>query len=74
MEQFTRGNFVKYLNNLCLRSNKNTMVEHVDDFGNTVFEMITFESYRDKVASKISGAVIGSARQVKEELGSRRYQ
>ncbi len=53
---------MKYLNNLCLRSNKNTMVEHVDDFGNTVFEMITFESYRDKVASKISGAVIGSAR------------
>jgi len=50
------------------------MVEHVDDFGNTVFEMITFERYRDKVASKISGAVIGLARQVKEELGSRHYQ
>lgn len=65
---------MKYLNNICLRSNKNTMVEHVDDFGNTVFEMITFERYRDNVASKISGAVIGLARQVKEELGSRHYQ
>lgn len=50
------------------------MIEHVDDTGNTVSEMITFESYRDKVSSKINEAVIVSARQIKEELGSRHYQ
>ena len=37
------------------------MIEHTDETGNTTFEMITFDTYRDKVSKKINHAVIESA-------------
>ena len=62
LEQTTRKNFSNYINTLCLRNAKENMVEHIDETGNTTFEMITFETYRDKVSKKINHAVIESAR------------